>query len=86
MMTRAEKVDDILPLMRKKLYKHSSNLNMMRDTNKMVTSSQLLLDLTNKVLKLTFRENQIESFEGIKRDLPNGYTPKIKIVVTKLSN
>jgi hypothetical protein len=86
MMTRAETIDDILPLMRKKLYKHSSNLNMMRDTNKMVTSSQLLLDLTNKSLKLTFRENQIESFEGIKRDLPNGYTPKIKIVVTKLSN
>jgi hypothetical protein len=86
MMTRAEKVDDILPLMRKKLYKHSSNLNMMRDTNKMVTSSQLLLDLTNKVLKLTYRQNQIEMFEGIKRELPNGYTPKIKIVVTKLSN
>jgi hypothetical protein len=59
---------------------------MMRDTNKMVTSSQLLLDLTNKVLKLTFRENQIEVFEGIKRNLPSGYTPKIKIVVTKLLN
>ena len=85
-MTRAEKVDDILPLMRKKFYKDSSNLNMMRDTNKMITSSQLLLDLTNKVLKLTYRENKIEFFEGIKRKLPDGYTPKIKIVVTKLSN
>jgi len=86
MMKRAKKVDDILPLMGKKLYKHDSNLNMMRDTNKMFTSSQLLLDLTNKVLKLTYRQNQIEMFEGIKRELPNGYTPKIKIVVTKLSN
>lgn len=85
-MTRAEKVDDILPLMRKKFYKHSSNLNMMRDTNKMITSSQLLLDLTNKVLNLTYRENQIEMFEGIKRKLPNGYTPKIKIVVSKIPN
>jgi len=85
-MTRAEKVDDILPLMRTKLYKHTSNLNMMRDTDKMFTSSQLLLDLTNSVLKLTYRENQIESFEGINRVLPEGYTPKIKIVVTKLSN
>lgn len=84
MMTRAEKVDDILPLMRKKLYKHSSNLNMMRDTDKLFTSSQILLDLTNKVLTLVYRENQIESFEGIKTQLPNGYTPKIKIVVTKL--
>ena len=85
-MTRAEKVEDILPLMRTKLYKHTSNLNMMRDTDKMFTSSQLLLDLTNKVLKLTYRENQIESFDGIKRELPNGYTPKIKIIVTKLTN
>ena len=86
MMTRAETIDDILPLMRKKLYKHSSNLNMMRDTDKMFTSSQLLLDLTNNVLKLVYREDKIEMFEGIKRNLPDGYTPKIKIVVTKLSD
>lgn len=85
LIQRAKSVNDILPLMSKKLYKDSSNLNMMRDTNKMVTSSQLLLDLTEKVLILNYREGQIEKFEGIKTHLPEGYTPKIKIVVTKSS-
>ena len=85
LIQRAKKVEDILPLMREKLYPHTSNLNMMRDTDKMVTSSQLLLDLTNKVLTLDYREGLIGKFEGIKTDLPEGYTPKIKIVVTKTS-
>ena len=82
----AKSVDDILPLMRKKLYKYDSNLNMLRDTNKMFTSSQVLMDLTNKVFKLAYRENNVEEFVGVKRILPKGYNPKIKIVVTKVSN
>jgi len=86
MIKSAKSVDDILPLMRKKLYKYKSNLNMRRDTDKMFTSSQLLMDLTNKVFKLTYRENRIEEFYGIKRIFPKGYEPKIKIVVTKVSN
>jgi hypothetical protein len=82
----AKSVDDILPLMRKKLYKYDSNLNMLRDTDKMFTSSQVLMDLTNKVFKLTYREKNVEEFVGIKRIFPKGYEPKIKIVVTKVSN
>jgi hypothetical protein len=58
---------------------------MLRDTNKMFTSSQLLLDLTNKVLKLTYREDKVEEFIGVKKQLPEGYTPKIRIIVTKTS-
>lgn len=82
----AKTKDDILPLLRKKLYKHNSNLNMLRDTDKMFTSSQVLMDLTERVFKLTYRENKVEEFFGIKRILPNGYTPKIKIIVTKVSH
>ena len=82
----AKSVDDILPLMRKKLYKYDSNLNMLRDTNKMFTSSQVLMDLTNKLFKLTYREKNVEEFVGIKKIFPKGYEPKIKIVVTKVSN
>jgi hypothetical protein len=80
----AKSVDDILPILRKKMYKHDSNLNMLRDTDKMFTSSQLLLDLTNKVLKLTYREDNVEEFVGVKKQLPEGYTPKIRIIVTKI--
>lgn len=85
-LKRANKVDDILPLMRKKFYKHESNLNMTRDTDKMFTSSQLLLDLSNMVFKLTYRENNVEEFVGVRRSFPEGYEPKIKIVVTKINS
>ena len=61
-----------------------SNLNMRRDTNKMFTSSQLLLNLTDKELHLNFFKDKVESFEGVKRILPKGYTPKIKIKVTSI--
>jgi hypothetical protein len=59
---------------------------MLRDTDKMFTSSQLLMDLTKKVFKLTYRENNVDEFVGIKRILPKGYEPKIKIIVTKVSD
>lgn len=85
-LKRANKVDDILPLMRKKFYKYESNLNMTRDTDKMFTSSQLLLDLSNMVFKLTYRENNVEEFVGVRRSFPEGYEPKIKIVVTKINS
>jgi hypothetical protein len=85
-LKRANKVDDILPLMRKKFYKHESNLNMTRDTDKMFTSSQLLLDLSNMVFKLIYRENNVEEFVGVRRSFPEGYEPKIKIVVTKINS
>ena len=85
-LKRANKVDDILPLMRKKFYTHESNLNMTRDTDKMFTSSQLLLDLSNMVFKLTYRENNVEEFVGVRRSFPEGYEPKIKIVVTKINS
>ena len=85
-LKKVKKVDDVLPLMRQKFYKHESNLNMARDTEKMFTSSQLLLDLTNKVFKLTYRENNVEEFVGVKRIFPEGYEPKIKVVVTKINS
>jgi hypothetical protein len=82
----AKSTDNILPLMRTKLYKHNSNLNMLRDTDKMFTSSQLLMDLTNRTFKLTYRKDKVEEYFGIKRILPKGYEPKIKIIVTKVSD
>ena len=51
----------------------------------MSTSSQLVLNLTDKIFQLHYFENKVESFEGIKVNLPEGYTPKIKIEVKKVS-
>ena len=69
-------------MMRKQFYKSDSQLNMRRDTNKMFTSSQTVMNLTDKVFSLHYLKDKVEKFEGIKRSLPNGYEPKIKIQIT----
>lgn len=74
---------DLMVGMRKTNYKPKSNLNMWRNTNKMFSSSQICLNLTNKVLKVILREEKIESYLGINNKLPKGYTPRIKIEVFK---
>lgn len=83
-----DKADDwnlIAPLMRANFYKNDSPLNMKRDTKKMSTSSQLVLNLTDKIFQLTYFENKVDEFFGIKTELPEGYSPKIKIEVKKVS-
>jgi hypothetical protein len=72
--------ENVLPYLRKQFYKQDSNLNMKRDTDKMFTSSQLLLDLTNKELTLNYFKDKVEEFKGIRIILPKGYTPKIKVI------
>jgi hypothetical protein len=78
--------DGILPSMRKKHYSYDSPLNMRRDTNKLKTSSQLMLDLGNRVFHLVLINKNIDSFIGIKRSFPEGYQPKIKILVSQIDD
>jgi hypothetical protein len=75
---------EIPAIMRKQFYKTSSPLNMRRDTDVMFTSSQTLLNLTDKIFHLEYFNDKVESFEGVKVNLPNGYSPKIKIEIKKL--
>jgi hypothetical protein len=77
---------EIPTVMRKQFYKPNSQLNMRRDTDKMFTSSQTLMNLTDKIFHLEYFTDKVESFEGIKRKLPNGYIPKIKIEIKKIKN
>jgi hypothetical protein len=77
---------EIPMVMRKQFYKSDSQLNMRRDTNKMFTSSQTLMNLTDRIFHLEYFVDKVESFEGIKRKLPNSYTPKIKIEIKKIEN
>lgn len=86
LLNSAKTTLDILPILRKKLYKYHSNFNMLRDAEKLFTSSQVLLDLTDKVFTLVYRENRVEEFMGIRRELPSGYSPKIKISIRKISD
>lgn len=79
-INKANSKNDVLPNMRKAYYRKDSNLNMRRDTEKMFTSSQLMLDLTNKEFTLNYFKDKVEEFKGIRTVLPKGYQPKIKVV------
>lgn len=68
----------ILNYLKKQNYKKDSNLNMNRDTNKMKTTGQILLDLTNLILYYD-SINGKSDFIKIDNQLPDNYKPKIKI-------
>jgi len=57
---------------------------MRRQSDEMWTSSQTVMNLTDRILQINYFESKVESFEGVKVNLPDGYTPKIKIEVVKL--
>ena len=58
--------------------------NMRRQSDEMWTSSQTVMNLTDRILQINYFESKVESFEGVRVELPDGYTPKIKIEVVKL--
>lgn len=82
-----DKVEDwqeIGAAMRKEFFPKESQLNMRRQTDTMFTSSQTIMNLTDRILQIEYFDSKVESFEGIKVNLPEGYTPKIQIKVVKL--
>jgi hypothetical protein len=82
-----DKVEDwkeIAAAMRKEFFPKNSSLNMRRDTKEMWTSSQTVLNLTDRIIQINYFDSKVEEFAGIRTELPEGYTPKIKIEVVKL--
>jgi hypothetical protein len=77
--------EDIGPAMRKQFFPKESQLNMKRNTREMFTSSQTIMNLTDKILEIEYFKDKVERFEGIKTNLPKGYTPKIQIKVVPLN-
>jgi hypothetical protein len=79
-----DKVEDwkeIAAAMRKEFFKQDSHLNMKRDTKEMWTSTQTVLNLTDRIFQLTYFKDKVEEFKGVITKLPEGYTPKIKIEI-----
>jgi hypothetical protein len=70
--------------LRKQFFKKDSVLNMRKDTPKMWTSSQTIMNLTETILEVNYYDHKVKSFKGIINKLPKGYTPKIKIIINKL--
>jgi len=82
-----DKVEDwkeIAAAMRKEFFPKNSSLNMRRDTEEMWTSSQTVLNLTDRIVQINYFDSKVEEFAGIRTELPEGYTPKIKIEIVKL--
>jgi hypothetical protein len=75
---------DISKVMRKQFFKQDSPLNMRRDTKSMWTSSQMVINLTDRIMEITYFEDKVNEFKGVRRNLPDGYEPKIKIIVQKV--
>jgi len=54
--------------------------NLVRDTDNMRTTSQLVLDLTQKKALLYLIPGKVK-YEGMVKDLPKGYEPKLRLEV-----
>jgi len=70
---------DILVNMREQPFKSESNLNPLRTTKKLATTSQMILDPKNNSFHLVIMKNYTENFKGIVDQLPSDFEPKIKI-------
>lgn len=75
---------DVAGAMRKDFFKKSPFLNMTRSHKKMFTSSQIVMNLTDRILEITYLKNRVKEFKGIQNKLPSGYVPKIKIQVNEI--
>jgi hypothetical protein len=76
---------DIAPAIYKKRFKHLDDpMNMVRDTDNMKTTSQMVLNLTDLELLFYIIPEKVK-FLGCKIDLPEDYQPKIKIKVFKFT-
>ena len=83
-LTIIDKVEDwkeIAQAMRKEYFPKRPALNMKRDTEEMSTSSQTVMNLTDRILQITYFKGKVNEFKGINRQLPEGYQPKITIEV-----
>ena len=84
-----DKVEDwkeIANAMRKEFFPKQSQLNMARKSKEMFTSSQTVLNLTDRILQIEYFTENVEEFVGITNKLPKDYKAKISIVVKPIQS
>ncbi len=84
-LSKLKNWEDELLAMRTNKFSHNNPLNMSRDTDKMKTTTQMQLNLTEKIFTLNYFGDRVEGFKGVKNELPSDYIPKIKIVTKDLA-
>lgn len=82
---RIKKWEDELLALRTNRYEHDNLNNMSRDTDKMKTTSQMQLNLTQKIFTLHYFGDRVERFAGIRSELPSDYMPKIQIRIKDIA-
>lgn len=76
--------DEMLKNMRNQPYSASSQLNPLRSTDTLATTSQMILDPKNLHFHLVVVKKYTENFKGIVDMLPSGWEPKIKITFEEI--
>jgi hypothetical protein len=84
-MDKIKNWEDELLGLRTNKFSHENPNNMSRDTDKMKTTSQIQLNLTQKIFILNYWADRVENFKGIRQELPSDYMPKIKIQIKDLA-
>lgn len=85
-LRKVSRPEQVLAALRNQPHKRDSNLNMFRDTDKLFTSSQILLNVTDLVLELDWMSSKVAKMHGVNSKLPKGYEPKITIDIQKLTD
>lgn len=78
--------EDVLPLIFQQPYEPDSNYNMRRDTPDMSTTSQIVLNLTKRILELNYIDGKVNEFDEVQNKLPENHDPKIKVKVKKVGS
>lgn len=72
--------EEAMPTLVRRICEPDSPFNMVRNTDKMRTTSQMTLDLANRQMFLYLIPERCE-FVGLRNLLPEGYKPKISVRV-----
>lgn len=83
-LVRAITPDEMLEFMRKQPYSKGSQLNPLRSTSTLATTSQMMLDPKNLHFHLTLVKAYTENFKGIVDQCPTGWVKKIKITFDEI--
>ncbi len=76
--------NEIAKVLRKNRYEANSMLNMTRKTKTIFTTSQMVMNITQKVFVLYIIEEYVNQFMGIINNCPSDYKSKIDIIVYKV--
>jgi hypothetical protein len=83
-LEKVETPEEMLQAMRQQPFAKNSQLNPLRSTNKLFTSSQLLLNPKDLHFHLVVLKNQVTEFNGVVNQLPVDFDPQIKITFEEI--